>query len=121
VSPEEVVRAELAAWSRLEVDEIMSYFAIRAVWEPEPNRVVSGSDEIRKAVSGYLEHMTSGDIEIVNLAVSGSVVLTERVDHFVVAGESFEPRIMGAFETSGDQIVAWRDYFVPPGWGPIPT
>jgi len=121
VSPEEVVRAELEAWSRLDLDEIMSHFASDAVWEPEPNRVVSGSDEIRNAVSGYLRHMTRGDIEIVNLAVSDNVVLTERVDRFVVAGESFEPRIMGAFETTGDRIAAWRDYFVPPGWGPIST
>jgi limonene-1,2-epoxide hydrolase len=121
MTPEEVVRAELGAWNRLDVDEVMRYFAPDAVWEPEPNKMLSGYDEIHRAVSRYLRHATSGHIEIVNLAVSGNVVLIERVDRFVFGVQRFEAGIMGAFETTGDRIVAWRDYFVPPSWGPIPT
>jgi limonene-1,2-epoxide hydrolase len=111
VNPEEVVRAELSAWSRLHVDEIVSYFAADAVWDNVPLGAVSGHDEIRKLVKDYVDRMTHGDIEIVNLAAAGNVVLTERVDHFVYYGKTIHARVMGAFEVSGDKITAWRDYF----------
>jgi limonene-1,2-epoxide hydrolase len=74
VSPEDVVCAELSAWSRLDVDEIVSYFAPDAVWDNVPLGAVSGHDEIRKLVEDYVNHMTHGDIEIVNLAVADIVV-----------------------------------------------
>jgi limonene-1,2-epoxide hydrolase len=114
MGPEEVVRAELGAWSRLNVDEIVSYFAADAVWDNVPLGAVSGHDEIRKAVQGYVDRTTQGDIEILNLAVAGNVVLTERVDHFVYDGKQIHARVMGAFEVNGDKITAWRDYFDVP-------
>ena len=114
MSPEEVVRAELSAWGRLNVDEIVSYFAVDAIWDNVPLGAVSGHDEIRKAIQGYVNRTTQGDIEILNLAVAGNVVLTERVDHFVYDGKSIHARVMGAFEVDGDKITAWRDYFDVP-------
>ncbi len=82
MTPEEVVRAELDAWSRLDVDEIMSFFAESAVWDNLPFGPVTGHGAIREAVAGYIARTTSGNIEILNLAVAGNVVLTERLDHF---------------------------------------
>ena len=114
MSPEEVVRAELDTWSRLNVEEIVSYFAADAVWDNVPLGAVSGHGEIRKAVQGYVDRTTYGDIEILNLAVAGNVVLTERVDHFVYDGKTVHARVMGAFEVTGDKITAWRDYFDVP-------
>jgi len=111
MTPEEVVRAELDAWSRLDVDEIMSYFAENGVWDNVPFGPVTGHDAIRKAVAGYLARTISGNIEILNLAVAGNVVLTERMDHFTWDGEMIHARVMGAFEVVGDKIAAWRDYF----------
>lgn len=114
MSPEEVVRAELSAWSRLNVDEIVSYFAVDAVWDNVPLGAVSGHEEIRKAVKGYVDRTTQGNIEILNLAVAGNVVLTERVDHFVYDDRPIHARVMGAFEVNGGKITAWRDYFDVP-------
>jgi limonene-1,2-epoxide hydrolase len=114
VSAEEVVRAELSAWSRLNVDEIVGYFADDAVWDNVPLGAVAGREEIRKAVQGYVDRTTQGNIEILNLAVAGNVVLTERVDHFVYDGRPIHARVMGAFEVDGDKITAWRDYFDVP-------
>jgi limonene-1,2-epoxide hydrolase len=120
VNPEEVVRAELDAWSRLNVDEIVSYFADDAVWDNVPLGAVTGHEQIRKSVQGYVDRTTEGNIEILNLAVAGNVVLTERVDHFVYDGEPIHARVMGAFEVEGDKIAAWRDYFDLPGAPPSP-
>ena len=111
MTPEEVVRAELDAWSRLDVDEILSWFTADAVWDNVPFGPVFGQDGIRKAVEGYVGRTTSGHIEILNLAIAGNVVLTERLDHFTWDGEVIHARVMGAFEVAGDKIAAWRDYF----------
>jgi limonene-1,2-epoxide hydrolase len=111
LTPEEIVRAELAAWSRLDADEIMSYFATDAVWDNVPFGPVTGHGEIRKAVDGFLGRMTSASMEVLNLVVAGNVVMTERVDHLGIDGRNFDARCMGTFEISGDKITAWRDYF----------
>jgi len=114
MAPEDVVRAELGAWSRLDVDEIVSHFAADAVWDNVPLVAVAGHEQIRKAVQGYVDRTTFGEIEILNLAIADNVVLTERVDHFVYDGKKIHARVMGAFEVDGDKITAWRDYFDVP-------
>jgi limonene-1,2-epoxide hydrolase len=45
LTPEEVVRAELAAWDRLDVGAIMSFFTRDAVWDNVPFGAVTGYDE----------------------------------------------------------------------------
>lgn len=111
MTPEDVVRGELGAWRRLDIDEIMSYFAIDAVWDNVPIEAVRGFEAIRRAVERYVKRTTSGHIEILNLATAGNVVLTERIDHFSFDGHPIDARVMGAFEVAGDKITAWRDYF----------
>ncbi len=111
MSAEEVVRAELSAWGHLDVDEIMSHFAADAVWDNVPYRAVRDHDEIRNAAEGYLQRTTHAEIEILNLAVNGNIVLTERVDHFVFDGTTIDARVMGAFEVADGKVTAWRDYF----------
>jgi limonene-1,2-epoxide hydrolase len=112
MNAEEVVRAELAAWSSLDVDKIMAYFADDATFVAAIGYApFSGADEIRKGVEGFLGVMTKCEIEIVHLAVAGNVVLTERIDHLVIDGNSHDAAGMGAFEVAGDKITAWRDYF----------
>ncbi|MDT5132152.1 MAG: limonene,2-epoxide hydrolase [Mycobacterium sp.] len=110
MSPEEIVRAELSAWDRLDVDGIISHFAEDAVWE-FPGGRFAGQHEIREAVKGYLARTARCDLEVVNLAVADNVVLTERVDHLLYDGKTIDARVMGAFEVTDDRITAWRDYF----------
>ena len=112
MTPEEVVRGALAAFASLDVDQIMAYFADDATFLPGFTfPTYSGLTEIRKAMEGFLKVMTKCDIEIVNLAVTGNVVLTERVDRMIYNGRSVDAPGMGALEVSGDKITAWRDYF----------
>ncbi len=114
MTPEEVVRSLLAAWNEMDADDIMRHFAPDAVYENVPIRAVSGYDEIRDEVERFLKPMTSFEAEVRNLAVAGSVVMTERVDHTHYAGMLFHARVMGVFEVDGDKIKAWRDYFDMP-------
>ena len=111
MSPEDVVRAELEAWGRLDVEKIVSHFAPDAVYENVPIGAATGLDEIRTTVEQFLKDMTFFDAEMLHLAVAGSVVLTERVDHIVMGGTKMDVRLMGVFEIAGDKVKAWRDYF----------
>lgn len=111
MTPEEVVRGALDAWSSLDVDEITGWFTDDAVWDNIPIGAVSGKADLRRAIEGWLARTASARIEIVNLAVSGNVVLTERVDHVHVSSMQRDAPAMGAFEIRGDKIAAWRDYF----------
>jgi limonene-1,2-epoxide hydrolase len=114
MTPEEVVRRLIGAFESLDVDQIMAYFAEDATFLPGFSfPTFAGRREIRKAIEEFSKHMTKCDVEVVNLAVSGNVVLTERVDRFTYqSGKAVEAPGMGAFEVSGDTITAWRDYFV---------
>jgi limonene-1,2-epoxide hydrolase len=115
VNPEQVVRAELEALSSLDIDRIMAWFAPEATFCPGFGYpTYSGVEEVRKVMKGFLKVMTKCDVEIVNLAVAGNVVLTERLDRLVFNGEPHDAPGMGAFEIAGDKITAWRDYFAPP-------
>ena len=112
MNPEEVVRAHLATSSTLDIDQMMAYFTDDATFMPAIGLpTYSGIEEIRNANEDFLKLMTKCDIEIVNLAVAGNVVLTERIDHVIFNGQQHDVAGMGAFEVAGDKITAHRDYF----------
>jgi limonene-1,2-epoxide hydrolase len=53
--------------------------------------------------------MESAELELLNIAVNGNIVLTERVDHFVYDGNEIAARCMGGLRGSWRRISAWRD------------
>ncbi len=115
MNPEDVVRAEMAAWGRNDVDEVMSHFAEDAVFDTGPSYpVLSGRDAIHKAIETYFSRGTCVDFEILHLAVDGDVVLMERFDHWIVNGKPIDTPVMGAYEVKNEKITAWREYFIPP-------
>ena len=109
------MRAEMAAWGRNDVDEVMSHFAEDAVWDIGPSYPrLSGSDAIRKTMEAYFSRGTCVDLEIRYLAVDGDVVLIERLDHWIVNGNKMDTPVMGAYEVKDQKITAWREYFTAP-------
>ncbi len=111
MTAEEVVRAELDAWSTLDVDAIMAHFAPDAVWDDPSHGPILGHGNIRRAVQSLVGRMTYADMEIRRLLAGDSIVMTERVDHFTFDGRRVSAPIMGIFEMADDKITAWRDYF----------
>ena len=55
--------------------------------------------------------MDGFEARMVNLAVDGDVVLTERVDVLRKGGFVAEFWVCGTFEVREGRIVVWRDYF----------
>jgi len=101
----------LEAWGRLDVADIVSFFATDAVYENVRIGAATGQDEIRAAFTRFTSHMTFFDAETVHLAVVGNIVLAERIDHLVSSGTTMDVRGVGVFEVADGKIKAWRDYF----------
>ena len=111
-TPERIVRDFCGAWPRRDLDELMRPFAPDAVYHNVPVAPVRGAAAIRETFAGFLAGMPGIVLEVVNLAASGDLVFTERVDRFVMPnGHRFDLPVNGVFEVRNGQIVSFRDYF----------
>jgi limonene-1,2-epoxide hydrolase len=107
----ELVGRFCAAWADGDIDVLVAFFADDAIYHNIPLEPVSGRDAIRATIAGFTQGVDRVEFRVVNIAASGNVVLTERVDVFVIGDRSIELPVMGTFEVVDGQIAAWRDYF----------
>lgn len=115
-SPKQIVQDFCDAWSRKNIDELMSFFASDAVYHNIPVPAVRGTEAIRAAFLGFAAMMDSIDLEMLSIAAEGHVVLTERIDHFRWQGKSLDLPVAGVFEVRDSKITAHRDYFDYETW-----
>jgi limonene-1,2-epoxide hydrolase len=109
---EAVVRELIAAFNANDVDRVLAFFTADAVYHNIPVQPVSGTAAIRAVLAGFMGMASEIDWVVRNLAETrDGVVLTERVDRFLVRGRWIELPVMGAFEVRDGRITAWRDYF----------
>lgn len=112
MTPEEIVRRFCDAAARRDVKELGAYFTNDAVYHNIPIAPVTGRAAIEATLAQFLTPATSCEFEILAIAASGNVVLTERIDRFVLGGKSIALPVMGTFEVTAEgKIEAWRDYF----------
>ncbi|WP_395310706.1 limonene-1,2-epoxide hydrolase family protein [Mycobacterium sp. AMU20-3851] len=115
MTAEQIVRAEIAAWGRNDVDEVISHFAEDATFDIGPDwPKLTGRAAIHEMMKAFFAGGKCVDLEVRYLAVDGDVVLMERFDHWVVDGKQKSWPVMGAYQVRGEKIVAWREYFYPP-------
>ena len=106
------VRDFVAAWSRNNLDEIMSFFAPDCVYHKIPVEPVKGLEAIRKTIHGFSSMASEVEWVLHQIAENESgVVFTERTDRFKIGGKWVELPVMGSFELRDGQLTAWRDYF----------
>lgn len=108
----DIVAKFLEAWSRNQLDELMSYFGADAVYHNIPVDPVVGVEAIRAVIQGFAG--MASEIEWVTRSIAENadgVVLTERLDRFKMGDKWVELPVMGAFELREGKIAAWRDYF----------
>lgn len=107
----ETVRAFIAAWSRLDIDELVAYFTHDGVYHNMPIAPVAGHEHLRSFISAFLKNWTATQWDVVNIAGAGDVVFVERVDRTMVGDKSVELPCCGVFEMKNGKIAVWRDYF----------
>ena len=113
---EKIVRDFCDAWSRRDVEELLSFFAEDAVYHNMPIDPVVGKDGIRSMLELFIPPSQDISFEIVHIASFGDVVHTERVDTFAMGEKNVVIPVAGVFELRDGKIAAWRDYFDMAAW-----
>jgi limonene-1,2-epoxide hydrolase len=106
-----LVRRFFEACARANPDEFAAYFTEDASWWNSPWKVVKGRKAIRETLLRGAERMTALPWEILHIAADGDIVMTERVDHFLVGQSHVSVPCMGIIEVRDGKIAAWRDYW----------
>jgi limonene-1,2-epoxide hydrolase len=110
-TPLELVRRFCAVWSNVNPDEIAEFFSDDAVYHNIPMDPLTGRDAIKTFIAGFAGGAEQIDFRVRHIVADGDVVLTERVDVFVLPNGKVELPVMGTFEVKDGKIAAWRDYF----------
>ena len=112
----EVVRNFCAAWDARDQQRILGAFTEDGVYHNMPLEPATGKAAIAALLGVILAPASDVKFEIRHIAAAGDVVLTERIDRFVIGGKTVELPVMGAFEVRDGKIAAWRDYFDMATW-----
>ena len=112
----EVVRDFCAAWEARDQQRILDAFTDDGVYHNMPLDPAVGKAAIAALLGVILGPASDVKFEIKQIAAAGDVVLTERIDRFVMGGKTVELPVMGAFEVRDGKIAAWRDYFDMAAW-----
>lgn len=108
---EQVIRDFIAAWSRLDVEELVQYFCEDGTYYNMPTRPVTGHAALRPFISAFLKDWTSTEWDVLNLISKGDIVFAERLDRTVVGTKPVNLPCCGVFEMQDGRIKVWRDYF----------
>jgi len=108
---ERIIRDFIAAWSRLDADELAGFFREDGVYHNMPARPVSGRANIRAFIAAFAKDWSATEWDVLNLVSSGDVVIAERLDRTVTGGKDVHLPCCGVFEMEGGLIRVWRDYF----------
>jgi limonene-1,2-epoxide hydrolase len=116
-SHSDIVRTFIAAWEARDGDAILARMTPDATYLNVGLWEAKGHDAIRAAITPFLTTATNVRWTIIHIAESVSgVVLTERLDEFVMGDKALSIPVAGVFEFQGDLISAWRDYFDLPAF-----
>ena len=106
-----LIRKFIEACVRADPEEFASYFIEEATWWNSPWKPIKGREAIRETLRRGAQQMVALPWEVLHIVADGDVVMTERVDHFLVGDKRVSVPCMGVFELRGGKIAAWRDYW----------
>lgn len=106
-----IVREFIEAWSSLDADRLASYFTEDGSYYNMPMEPVTGRDNIREFIGGFLSTWSQTDWEIKHILSAGDVVIAERLDKTKTSAGDVDLPCVGVFEMSDGKIRIWRDYF----------
>ena len=116
VDPKQIVRDFCAAWEAMDQERILDAFTDDAVYHNMPMPPAAGKDAIKALLGLILAPAKSVKFEIKKIVAEGDIVLTERVDTFLMGDKTVALDVMGTFELRDGKIAAWRDYFDMASW-----
>ena len=108
----QIIRDFVAAWSRLDVQEIVSYFAPDGIYHNMPTEPVQGHDALTGFISAFIGGWSSTEWDILNITEApDGTVFCERLDRTMAGDKPVNLPCCGVFEMEDGKIKVWRDYF----------
>ena len=107
----EIIRSFVDAWSRLDPDELASFFAEDGVYHNIPSGPVKGRRAIRDFITVFTKGWTSTQWDLLSLVSEGDVVVAERLDRTRLGDKAVDLPCCGVFHLENGKIKVWRDYF----------
>lgn len=114
-TPLEIAEEFLGLWTADRMEDALTMLTEDVYYHNVPFPVIIGRDGVRQF------HIDFGfgkdwraEFNIINIAVVGNVVLSERLDVFYhTSGGTISLPVMGALTIENGMITNWRDYFDP--------
>ena len=107
----QTIKAFIAAWSNLDVDELVGYFCEDGIYYNMPAKPVQGHEKLKLFIEGFIAKWTKTTWETLNIIGEGNVVIVERLDRTEVGDIKVDLPCCGVFEMEEGKIKIWRDYF----------
>jgi limonene-1,2-epoxide hydrolase len=108
---QEFVDRFVAAWPTGDATTVAALFSEDASYHNGPLDPVYGRDAIQATLSGFMAMGGSVTVDMVHVLADDRVVMTERIDHFMLDDRTISLPVMGIFGIQDRRIIAWRDYF----------
>lgn len=106
-----IVRDFIEAWSRLDPEELASYFSEDGCYYNMPTEPVRGRANVEQFIRGFTATWTATEWEILGMAAAGDRVYVERMDRTRTRQGDVDLPCLGVFEMRDGRIHEWRDYF----------
>lgn len=107
-----IIDGFMQAWNNLDIDAVMAHFTEDAEYANVPMGPPHvGKGAIRAFIDGFMGSTSEINFIVHHQVAAGDVVMNERTDILVMAGNRVELPVMGVFELRDGKISAWRDYF----------
>ena len=101
----------IEAWPSGDAIRLGPFFAEDAVYHNVPLEPVRGRAAIQATFDEFMSMGGHVGVDISHMVAEGSIVMTERVDHFIRGDTKISLPMMGVIEVRDGVISAWRDYF----------
>lgn len=112
MTPDEIVTALVRACEARDLDAVTALVADDIEYDNVPIGKVFGPEGVRRVLSGGVTEAASEVEWTVHRQVSsGTTVMNERTDRFLVGGRWIEIPIAAVFEVTDGRVSLWRDYF----------
>lgn len=114
-SPSQIVQCFMDcfidAWPRADAATMAAFFAEEAIYQNGPMEPAVGRAAIHDVFAQFMAMGGRVSVQLLHMLSSDTLVMTERIDHFVGEDRTISLPIMGIFEVRDGLIVSWRDYF----------
>jgi limonene-1,2-epoxide hydrolase len=106
-----IITEFVAAWSRLDADELAGYFTEDGCYHNMPVGPVAGRENVRGMIAAFTADWTATQWDLLNIVGADDIVIAERLDRTQAGDKAVDLPCTGVFEMDNGKIRVWRDYF----------